>query len=149
MKEKYGVEDFSSHKAYHDFNKTLYIAFGTLKKSIRKWFKNNHYDKLDMNAQLVYISTKREIIIDKVAEELTFNWFQDDVSRKEFAASDIKNAPEFEALINLIFTRAFSIARETRSRIHMLEVNYARYVKDTFGEDAEVLIRMGDDDDQY
>lgn len=147
LNRKYGIEDFSTNKAYNDFNKTLYITFGTIKKSVRKWFKNNHYDKLKPEDQIVYISTKKEIIIEKIREELTFNWFQEEITRKEFSEASRDGIDDFEIIISEVLSRAFTIAREVHVRIKLLEQNYCLFVKDTYGEDADILIGMDEDDE--
>lgn len=146
LKEKFDIDDLPTDKNYNDFSKTLYITFGNLKKIVRKWFKNNHYADLEPADQIAYISSKKGVIINKVTEELTFNWFPEGIQRKDFGKADRELQPDFERIIETVFARAFLIASDSHKKISLLEANYCQFVKDTYGEDAVVLLGKDDED---
>lgn len=132
-------ESYATTQEYKDYELVLASVFDSVKQSVRKWFRNNHYAKQDLEEQTAYIKTKKEILIKRVIEDFDKKWSGKTVTRSELKEANMKYLPDWEDAIVLVFNRAFTIARDYATRRANLEAQYRLFVKETFGDDVVVL----------
>lgn len=146
IKEKKGSDaSFTATEEYTQFENMLIALFTELSVVVRRWFKHNHYALRNAQEQVEYIRRKKEVVIQIIGESLDRRWAGSVVSRSEIKEALSKREDDWIEYIEDVLNKAFAIARLQRSLRDQLEENYYKYIKETFGDDIQIINEVNGD----
>lgn len=128
-------ESYVQHPEYMAYTVTLKALAADIKPYIKGCFKTNHYADYTLDEQLAYIDKKTSVVFQKITEGLNLYWRGTVVARGELYTANRKDSPMYEEYITNIFQKAFTLAREAKLKVEMLDKAYNAFIQSKLGHD--------------